>query len=99
MTGMKSMLERMIGEPVAIFCARYIYRGILKEVGDDAVLLTNPCAVEVTGRASRETPEAEDPIPSDLIISLGAVEIACQPTWAFAGYGAEKKAKAPAKGK
>lgn len=92
---MKDMLKRMLGEPVAIFCARYIYRGILAEVGTDSVRLTTPFAVEVSGRATRESPETEDSIPSDLIISLGSVEIVCQPTWAFSGYGKD----APAKGK
>jgi hypothetical protein len=59
------------------------YRGILKEVGEDHALLTNPRAVEVTGSASQDHPEREDVIPSDLMVRLDFVEIVCQPSWVY----------------
>lgn len=76
-------LEAYKGQPIAVLCARYWYRGILKEVGKDHVLLTNPRAVEVTGSASQDHPEREDVIPSDLMIRIDFMEIVCQPTWVY----------------
>lgn len=74
-------LKQYEGQPVAILCARYWYRGVLKELGADYVLLKYPRAVEVTGSAQSERPEREDPIPSDLMIRIDFMEIVCQPTW------------------
>lgn len=76
-------LREYVGQPIAILCARYWYRGILKEVGEDHALLTNPRAVEVTGSASQDHPEREDVIPSDLMVRLDFVEIVCQPSWVY----------------
>jgi hypothetical protein len=76
-------LEAYKGQPIAVLCARYWYRGILKEVGKDHVLLTNPRAVEVTGSASQDHPEREDVIPSDLMIRIDFMEIVCQPSWVY----------------
>lgn len=81
---MMKLTERLVkykDEPIGVLCARYWYRGILSEVGEDYILLTNPRAVEVTGPASAATPSTEDPIPSDLIISTNAIEQLCWPTW------------------
>lgn len=80
---LSSALKHFQGEPVAILCARYWYRGIVSEVGEDFIQLANPRAVEVTGIATASAPTTEDVIPSDLIISLAAVEIVCQPAWVF----------------
>ena len=76
-------LKSYEGQPVAILCARYWYRGILKEIGEDHVLLTNPRAVEVTGSAQQDHPEREDIIPSDLMIRIDFMEIVCQPAWVY----------------
>jgi hypothetical protein len=73
--------EDYMNQPIAIWCARYTYRGIVKEVGEDFVTLSNPWAVEATGEAAGAVPTREDPIPSDLTISLGSVEQFCQPGW------------------
>ena len=70
------------GQRVAIWCMRYTYRGIVQNVTDDCVILYDPFAVEVSGRATNSKVETEDKIPSDLVINLGAVEIVCQPVWA-----------------
>ena len=69
--------------PVAILCARYWYRGMLRVVGSDYIALSNVRAVEVTGPAATATPQTEDPVPSDMYISLNAVEQICQPFWAW----------------
>jgi hypothetical protein len=87
----KILLENYLGKPIAILCMRYWYRGIVKSVDDDVVTLINPRAVEVTGASSLAAPQTEDPIPSDLHINLGAVEIMMQPTWCFHTYETDKK--------
>ncbi len=76
-------LKSYVSQPISILCARYWYRGILAEVGDDHVVLSSPRAVEVTGSSQSDRPEREDPIPSDLIIRLDFVEQICQPTWVY----------------
>jgi hypothetical protein len=75
--------ESYIGLPLAILCARYWYRGIVSEVGRDYITLSHVRAVEVTGPASSPTPTTEDPVPSDLTISTGAIEQFCQPLWVW----------------
>jgi hypothetical protein len=75
--------EKYMGLPLAILCARYWYRGIVSETGRDYITLSHVRAVEVTGPASSPTPTTEDPVPSDLTISTGAIEQFCQPLWVW----------------
>jgi hypothetical protein len=86
MNDMMSVLKTYKGEPVAILCCRYWYRGIVADVGDNVVTLTNPRAVEITGVSTGARPSREDPIPSDIHVALASVELVCQPTWCFADY-------------
>jgi len=81
---MKDALQMYIGQPLAILCARFNYRGILSVVGEDFVVLAKARAVESSGASSQERPSNEDNIGSSIIISLNAVEIFYQPVWAFA---------------
>lgn len=75
--------EKYLGQPLAILCARYWYRGIVAEAGRDYVTLSHVRAVEVTGPAASAAPQTEDPVPSDLTISTAAVEQFCQPLWVW----------------
>lgn len=81
---MKEVLQDYIGQPLAILCARFNYRGILSKVTDDCVVLAQARAVESSGASNQERPSNEDPIGSSVIISLNAVELVYQPRWAFA---------------
>ena len=83
-TVMKDALQMYIGQPLAILCARFNYRGILSVVGEDYVVLAQARAVESSGASSQERPSNEDAIGSSVIISLNAVELVYQPSWAFA---------------
>lgn len=74
-------LEEYLGEKVAIIAARYQYRGVLSVVGERFVVLSDACAVEQSGRSRNATPQSEDRIPGDTLISLDAIEIFYQPTW------------------
>ena len=82
-TVMKDALQMYIGQPLAILCARFNYRGILSSVGEDFVVLAQARAVESSGASSQERPSNEDPIGSSVIISTNAIELIYQPTWCF----------------
>ena len=81
---MASIAQQFLGQPVAVLCARYNYRGILSHVADDCLVLAHARAVETSGASSQEQPTTEAPIGSSVVISLGAVEIIYQPRWCFA---------------
>jgi len=81
---MAKVMMEYIGQPVAILCARFNYRGILSKVTDDCVILAQARAVESSGASSADRPNSEDPIGSSVIISLNAVELVYQPQWVFA---------------
>lgn len=75
--------ENYSEQPLAILCARYWYRGIVVEAGKDYITLSHVRAVEVTGPAASAQPQTEDPVPSDMTISTGAIEQFCQPLWVW----------------
>ncbi len=83
-TVMKDALNMYVGQPLAVLCARFNYRGILSVVGDDFLVLAQARAVESSGASSQERPSNEDPIGSSVIISLNAVELIYQPRWCMA---------------
>lgn len=78
------ILQSYIGQPLAILCARFNYRGILSKVGNNFVVLAQARAVESSGASSQERPSNEDPIGSSVIISINAIELIYQPNWCFA---------------
>lgn len=80
-------------EPIAILCCRYWYRGIVSEVHEDGVILSNPRAIEITGVSTAERPSREDIIPSDIFVAFDAVELVARPTWCFADYEKKEKTK------
>lgn len=82
--------EEYMDQPLAILCARYWYRGIVKAAGKDYITLSHVRAVEVTGPAASAVPQTEDPVPSDLTISTGAIEQFCQPLWVWHEMPGEK---------
>lgn len=82
-SNMANVLKEYVGQPVAILCARFNYRGILSKVTDDCVVLAKARAVESSGASSSDRPNSEDPIGGSVVISLNAVELIYQPNWAF----------------
>ena len=80
----QQVLQQYIGQPVAVLCARFAYRGILSLVGDDYLILAQARAVESSGASSAERPNSEDPIGSSVMVSLDALELVYQPNWVFA---------------
>lgn len=80
---LRESLTQFIGQPIAILCARFNYRGILSSVGEDHVVLAQARAVESSGASSQERPSNEDSIGSSIIISLNAVELVYWPNWCY----------------
>lgn len=71
------------GQPVAILCNRYWYRGVVRDVGTDYLVLDPARVVTDTGPFNAERPNAEAAIPSPLVIAAGTIEQFCQPGWAW----------------
>jgi hypothetical protein len=82
--GMAVILKEYIGQPIAVLCARFNYRGIVSKVTDDCIVLAQARAVEASGASNQDAPSSEDNIGSSVVISLNAVEIIYQPNWCFA---------------
>ena len=88
--GMQEMLRSKLGEPIAILCMRYWYRGFLASVSEDLITLSQAYAVEQTGPAAGTSPQREDALPCDVFINPNVIEIVIQPAWCTAGYTTEK---------
>lgn len=73
--------ETYLGQRIAVLCVRYHYRGVLAEVGEDFMILSNATIVELSGPSNNETPSSEDPMNGSAIIKLDAIEIAHQVRW------------------
>lgn len=80
----QEVLQQYVGQPVAVLCARFAYRGILSLVGSDYLILAQARAVESSGASSADRPNSEDPIGSSVLISMDALELVYQPNWCFA---------------
>lgn len=87
---MVESLRNRLGEPIAILCMRYWYRGFLTSVSESLVVLSDAYAVEQTGPASATAPQREDAIPCDVHINPNVIEIHIQPAWAPSGYTSKK---------
>jgi hypothetical protein len=74
-------LAEQIGERVTFLCARYQYRGVLAEVGEDYLVLANATLVEVTGPAMGDRPNTEDPLGCSVTLKFTAIESKYQPNW------------------
>jgi hypothetical protein len=81
-------LNDLVGQPLAVVCARYCYRGILEEYDDECLILNSPHAVEVTGSATEAVPHTEDKLPGKICIKLAFIELIFEPTWC--SHGVEK---------
>jgi len=81
---MRDALAHYVGQPLAVLCSRFNYRGLLSCVGEDFLVLAQARAVESSGASSAERPISEDAIGSSVIISLNSVELIYQPNWCFA---------------
>ncbi len=58
-------LLKLLGETVTIYCASFIYSGVLTGVNDDCVLLSGAKIVYDTGKASDANWATFEPFPND----------------------------------
>ena len=79
------------GEAVFVTCARWGYRGIIEDAGENGLLLSSPFMIFDSSSYTDETVKEEFVIPSDLFLSLDAIESICQPIWCFKGYERKRK--------
>jgi hypothetical protein len=86
----KVYFERIKGEAVAILCARYWWRGIVAEVGDDGLILGGSILVYETGKMDGNQPKSEEACGADTFISYDAIELIGQFPWSFYGIKEDK---------
>lgn len=67
-------LVALLGERVTLFCAKYIYTGVLAGVNATCVLLTDAYIVYETGPFSTKEWKDAQKLPSDLYVMTAAVE-------------------------
>jgi hypothetical protein len=67
-------MNELIGKRVTIFCAVYIYTGVLTEVTDTHVKLKDAAIVYETGAFTTSAWADAQPLPHDWCVSLGMVE-------------------------
>lgn len=67
-------LEKLIGERVTLFCARYIYTGKLIGVNDTYVMLSNAGIVYETGEFSNNKWKDMQKLPKDWYVMKHGVE-------------------------
>lgn len=67
-------LEKLLGERVTLFCANYIYAGILSGVNENCVLLTDSAIVYETGPFSDKKWKDAQSLPDAWYVQVDAIE-------------------------
>lgn len=67
-------LEALLGESVAIFCANYIYAGVLTGVNESCILLSQPKIVYETGVLTASAWMDAQELPSPWYVQTSAIE-------------------------
>ena len=67
-------MDKLLGERVTLFCANYIYTGVLTGVNDSCVLLTEAAIVYETGHfGDKKWKDAQD-LPAEWYVQIAAIE-------------------------
>jgi hypothetical protein len=82
----REYFEKRKGEPVAILCSRYWWRGIIAEVGDNEVILADTYLIIETGKMDNVKAKTEEACGTDTMVSFDAIELCGQFPWCFEGY-------------
>ena len=85
---MKEYLLKYVGQPMLLVGVRFKYRGVVTEVFDDSVILSNAYVVFQTGALNNEKADTEESCISTVAVALGAIESATQLVLCF--YGLKK---------
>ena len=67
-------LEKLLGERITLFCANYIYTGVLRGVNESCVLLEDAGVVYETGSFSDKSWKDLQKLPADWYVQRGAIE-------------------------
>ena len=67
-------LDKLLGERVTLFCANYIYTGVLKGVNNTCVLLEDAGIVYETGAFSDKSWKDLQKLPTDWYVQVNAIE-------------------------
>jgi hypothetical protein len=67
-------LEKLLGERITLFCANYIYTGILSGVNETCVLLTDAAIVYETGPFSDKKWKDAQTLPECWYVQISAIE-------------------------
>ena len=67
-------LTKLLGERVTLFCANYIYTGVLSGVNDTCVLLTDAGVVYETGAFADKSWKDLQKLPSEWYVQINAIE-------------------------
>lgn len=67
-------LEMLLGERVTLFCANYIYTGVLTGVNESCVLLTDAAIVYETGPFTDSKWKDAQSLPKDWYVQTAFIE-------------------------
>lgn len=67
-------LEKLLGEHITLFCANYIYTGMLTGVNDSCVLLTGASVVYETGPFSDKKWKDAQELPFEWYVQRDSIE-------------------------
>lgn len=67
-------LEKLLGEHITLFCANYIYTGILAGVNENCVLLTSAAVVYETGPFCEKKWKDAQELPDEWYVQIAAIE-------------------------
>ena len=67
-------LDKLLGERVTLFCANYIYTGVLTGVNDTCVLLTDAGVVYETGSFGDKAWKDMQKLPGEWYVQREAIE-------------------------
>ena len=67
-------LEKLLGDRVTLFCANYIYTGILSGVNENCVLLTDAAIVYETGPFLDKKWKDAQSLPDSWYVQVNSIE-------------------------
>lgn len=67
-------LDKLLGERVTLFCANYIYTGMLAGVNETCVLLTDAAVVYETGPFGDKKWKDAQELPTEWYVQMHAIE-------------------------
>ncbi len=67
-------LVKLLGERVTLFCANYIYTGVLSGVNESCVLLTSAAVVYETGPFEDKKWKDAQELPAEWYVQVSAIE-------------------------